>query len=359
MVNGVRRPAALAQFLARNGSQLLLNGKPHRFVGINAYQAATVFSTNVGCGTEVRDLASLFGVLPRGSVVRFWAFQAQGFNKNTRQIDFAPIDRVVREAEKYGIKLVMTLGEQAGVCDDGKWHDKAWYQGGYRKVYNDDGRGQNVVSYISWVRMVVKRYRNSPTVGMWELINEPEAANCPVGRTGRACYGHTVCPDGSAEALREFFDVVGAEVKRIDPHHLLSAGTLGQGECGLWQPFWQLVSASPAIDVTTIHDYDPNGISGAVAQRIQQAAELNKPLVLEEVGTDAGPDGVSCMSHQVRRDTFKAKMDLIFSYEQVAGFLPWQWVEQGGGPGCNLEVTPQDPLMGLLGSYQIPEATRR
>src|SRR4051812_22823351 len=122
-----------------DGASLVLDGKPYRFTGVNAYQIATLWSVNAGCGTQVNDLDAFFAGLRPDSMVRFWAFQQLGYNTRTRSIDFAGIDRVVAAAERAKQRLVFTLGNQSGVCDDEHWRDKAWYGGGYRSPYDDSG----------------------------------------------------------------------------------------------------------------------------------------------------------------------------------------------------------------------------
>ena len=69
---------------------------------------------------------------------------------------------------------------------------------------------------------------------MWEPINEPEASDCAPGLNMDACYPQLRCPDARAAsaALRGFFDVVGREIKRIDPNHLVESGALGGTQCG-------------------------------------------------------------------------------------------------------------------------------
>ena len=42
-----------------------------------------------------------------------------------------------------------------------------------------DANGLNPLSYWSYVQDVVNRYKNSPALGMWEPISEPEASACP------------------------------------------------------------------------------------------------------------------------------------------------------------------------------------
>ena len=73
-------PAAypISQTINASGTHLILNGSVDRFFGVNAYEAATDWGTNAGCGGMLTDseLNGLFASLPPNSLVRIMAFQA-------------------------------------------------------------------------------------------------------------------------------------------------------------------------------------------------------------------------------------------------------------------------------------------
>ncbi|MGH9065691.1 MAG: beta-mannosidase [Acidimicrobiales bacterium] len=335
-------------FVTRSGAQLELDGRPLRLVGVNAYELATLWSVNKGCGGQIDDLGALFASLPPHSVVRFWAYQAQAVDWRAGTIDFGPIDRVVAAAAAHHDELIVTLSDQSGTCDDGHWHDQAWYDGGYKKVWNDDGRGLDHLSFSDWMKLIVNRYKGSPAVGMWELVNEPEASDCAPGFHGSACYGHLACPPGAARSLRSFFDTVGAELERIDQRHLLASGAIGGGQCGMAGPDFSYVNASPAVDVLTYHDYGADGqaMPTPLAEDLAAARALHKPLVDEEVGIAGSGTGGTCDSLAGRAGQLRAKADAAFR-AGAAGFLPWDWVGNGAG-GCQYDVLPGDPALGML-----------
>ena len=333
--------------VAELGGQLLLGGRPHFFTGINAYNATTDWSVNYGCGSMIDNLDTLFGALPRHSLVRTWAFQALGFNnRTTHRIDFTAIDRVVAAAKAHHDFLILTLSDQAGTCDDWHFHDAAWYDGGYRRSYNDDGRGlATSMSYLEWVKTVVRRYRTNRTVAIYEPVNEPEASNCLSGLHGGHCYGHNTCPARATHVLREFFDTVGGVVKRIDPRALVSTGTLGGTQWGVAGAGFRRINASPDVDVTTLHDYGyPTiGATGGLLERSAQATALDKVFLVEEAGIDASLSGAGCATLPARARLFQAK-------EQAArrvgadGYLPWMF---GLAPStsCSPGIAPGDPLL--------------
>ena len=333
--------------VAEVGGGLLLNGRPHFFTGINAYNATTDWSVNYGCGSMIDDLDTLFGALPAHSLVRTWAFQALGFNnRTTHKIDFTAIDRVVAAAKAHHDFLVLTLSDQAGTCDDWHFHDSAWYAGGYRRSYNDDGRGLAMsMSYLHWVKTVVRRYGASRTVAIYEPVNEPEASNCQAGLHGGHCYGHNPCPSRATRVLREFFDSVGGVIKRLDPRALVSTGTLGGTQCGVAGDGFRRINASPDVDITTLHDYGYPRIAatGGLLERSAQATALDKVFLVEETGIDASISGAGCMTLPVRATAFAAKERAARRVE-ADGYLPWMF---GLAPSssCSSGIAPGDPVL--------------
>ena len=96
-----------------------------------------------------------------------------------------------------------------------------------------DANGLNPLSYWSYVQDVVNRYKNSPALGMWEPISEPEASTCPPQFQPSNCGGHQICPDEATaeQAMLHFFNVVGVEIHTLDPDHLVESGMIGNGQC--------------------------------------------------------------------------------------------------------------------------------
>jgi mannan endo-1,4-beta-mannosidase len=336
-------------FVTRVGGTLYFNGQPYKFTGVNAYELATKWGTNRGCGGQLSDaqLDAFFASLRPNSMVRFWVFQSQAINKNTKQLDFFPIDRVVQAAQRNNQRLIMTIGNHWKDCDTfNKTED--WYKTGYRQVYNSDGL--NPLSYWDYIRQLVPRYANSTTLGMWELMNEPET---PAAGGGCSSTAHTT--------LRQFFDAVGSEVKRLDPNHLVSSGVIGSGQCGASGANYQYVHESQGIDVASYHDYGrddspmPGDQFNGLQRRINQAKTLNKPIFIGEAGIRAQNNLSGCISFSQRRDKMKAKMDAQFA-AGVAGFLPWNWEPRNNG-SCGYAFTTSDPLLTLLHDYPLPAAS--
>jgi mannan endo-1,4-beta-mannosidase len=345
--------------LTASGQNLEVGGVPKKLSGVNAYEIATAWGTNAGCGgmESAGQIASLFASLAPNSIVRFWAFQGDlATNVNTHQIDWAPIDQVFYLAAQYHVYLIPVITDQGGTCDGQHWQDPSWYAGGYKDVFDDAANsadsGLTPLSYWTYLQDIVARYGNSPALGMWEPVSEAEASTCPTGDEPLRCSGHQTCPDeGTAAAdLSAFFTAVGGEIHSLDPGRLIEEGLLGGGQCGTAGQDFQKVGASPGIDVLSVHDYyGPTALGGdrwnGLADRFAQAAALDKPIVAGEVGIIAG-NGPGCESLAERASDMAAKMKTQFATGSSA-FLVWDWT--GDPPGrCSYNTGPGDPLMGLL-----------
>jgi mannan endo-1,4-beta-mannosidase len=342
-----------------SGQSLEIDGIPTKFTGVNAYELATDWGTNHGCGgmETPAQMASLFASLAPDSIVRFWAFQGDlATNASTHEIDWAPIDQVFYLAAARHVYLIPAITDQGGTCDGDHWQDPSWYTGGYKDVYNSatdaDGTGDTPISYWDYMQELVDRYKNSPALGMWEPISEAEASSCPAAYQPLNCSGHQVCPDESVAAsdLTSFFTSVGGEIHALDPTHLVESGLLGGGQCGTSGADYQAVAASPGIDVLSVHDYYGSAPLGGdqwngLAVRFAQAAALGKPIITGEAGIEAGT-GPSCESFTRRASDMQAKAQAQFAAGSSA-FLVWNWVLDPLGT-CSYNTGPGDPLMATL-----------
>ena len=349
-------PVSTPGVIQASGTHLTLNGSVYRFTGVNAYEAATLWGTNAGCGGELSDtqLNQLFASLPPNSLVRFWAFQgSMATDVTTHQLNWGPLDRVFAAAAAHGQRLVVAVTDQGGTCDGGHWQDPAWYQGGFMNVYNDpsttDGRGLTPLSYWTYLQDIVARYRTSPALGMWEPVSEAEASTCPPQFEPTNCSGHQTCVNETvaAAALRHFFDVVGGEIHALDPKHLVESGLLAGSQCSSQGQDYLYVSASPGIDVLSYHDYYGLPAVGGdylygIAVRLAQAAALHKPIIGGEVGVQAG-NGPGCTSTSTRNAVIAAKAQAQEALGS-SGILTWNWVPTTTYP-CTYDVTPTDPVV--------------
>lgn len=342
--------------VAAVGTRLLLDGTAHVYTGVNAYELGTWWDVNPGCGSQVDNLDTLFSALPPHSLVRFWAFQSLAVNKHTRSWDFTALDRVFKAAAAHSDYLIATLSDQAGTCDGDYWHDDAWYKGGYKSLHESDGQGRNITSFSGWVNKVVPRYRDNAGLGMWELVNEPEASNCASGYVGSQCFGHNPCPADASSSLRSFFDTMGGRLHSLDPRHLVASGLIGKGQCGSAGSSYKYVSASKGVDVLTYHDYGDDvqpPLPSALSTDLTAAKALGKPLFTEEAGMNGAPADVTGCAHSLAGRATQVTSDITAQVAAgVAGYLAWDWTPAANS-GCSLDIGPSDPLLAALGTLSF------
>ncbi len=357
----VATPATANATIGVSNGHLILEGQPYRFTGVDAYELATDWGADSGCGGMETDaqLDDLFSSLAPNSLVRIWAFQgSMATDVHTHALDWAPLDRVFAAAAAYHQRLIVALTDQGGTCDGDVWQGPSWYEGGFMDVFDTtattDGQGLTPLSYWDYLQAIVNRYKSSPALGMWEPVSEPEASTCTGNYEPQTCWGHNVCVNETvaAQALRHFFDVVGGEIHLLDPTHLVESGTIGGGQCGTAGIDYQYVSASPGIDVLSYHDYYAGTPMGGdqwngLAVRFAQAAALDKPIIGGEVGEQAGP-GSGCLGLAQRATDFSAKLRTQMQAGS-AGLLAWDWLPSPSST-CTTDTYPGDPLMKIVDS---------
>jgi uncharacterized repeat protein (TIGR01451 family) len=336
-------PSALAAtatgFVTRNGTHLLLDGKPFDFTGLNIYNA----NSDGWCGAQMNSGPRLDDALTAiGSgkeVIRSWFFQPLAINKDTRQRDWSAFDHTLQVADAHGMQVIATLTDQWGECGTdvaGNGYKTAdWYANGYTQV-----QPGMLESYRDWVADVVARYKDDPRIAFWQLINEAEVTPCPPGDLQ------------PYQTLHDWAADVSGLVKSIDSNHLVSLGTIGSGQCGADGPRYEDLHAIPTIDMCEYHDYgSPNvGIPGdqynGLQVRIDQCNDLNKPIFVGEAGIIPNDVGGTL---QARADAFRTKIEAQFA-AGVRGFLAWAWSPQVPPVSTldNYDIGPGDPALDAL-----------
>jgi hypothetical protein len=303
-----------AGFVYRDGRYLMLDGQRYRFVGFNSF-GITGCATGTPWGQEQLD--GLFGSLPPGSMTRTWAFAGYGVQR---------LEPVVARAEANGQKLILSLANAGADCGE-SLKDFTWYQSGYRDAY------------LTWVRMVVARFKDSPAIGMWEIMNEP---------------GNQSTVDTAT--MKDFLDTAAATIKGIDPYHLVSTGAMAEYTPGTTD--FALVHSGPNIDVGSLHEYDQDHsdqiISRHLAPTLTPLYKLGKPFVIGESGILAGPGCPISLSQ--RADMLKREFDGYF-LSGVAGVLVWTYSPNPRTDStCMYQVRAPDPdpTIAMVRGYTMP-----
>ncbi|KAI0715206.1 glycoside hydrolase [Earliella scabrosa] len=341
-------------FVTTNGRNFELNGRPFAFVGANSYWLPLL--------TSQADVDRTFKSMKKAGikVLRTWGWNAingtelegaldssltyyQVWNGTEYVLNDGPqglqrLDRVISTAGKYGIKIILAFTNNwfgsdlyvNWIAGAGQPHD----------VFFTDRR--IIAAYQSYVKTIVERYRDSPTIFAWELMNEARCLSdtLPAGPS---------CVPGS-NTLGTWYSEQSDFVRSLDSNHMITTG--GEGHFFWKHPrkYWfnhSLVSdynyngqagedfdhdmRLPNIDFGTYHIYpqswcDFPGSNWIVEdwglewinQHVYAANKAGKPVVLEEFGVSGLQNKTDIYPKWVQR-----------ALETRHGIMPWQWGQLG------------------------------
>lgn len=347
-----------AQWVTRSGTQLRLGSSPFRFVGFNFYEAAATARYQCAPWPRYSD-AQLDEALGQmhdeagATVLRFWAYQTY----TAAGTDWTGVDRVIAAARRHHMRVIPVLEDGPGNCTDGQRRlAKSYVDGGtyYLTGYRTPFRGA-ALSYRDYVARVVAHYRDEPTILGWMMMNEAET------RTR---------DDAGRSAVVGFATDIGALIKSIDPRHLVTVGTQGNGAPGVSGTDFLSVYQVPSVDFAEVHDWasygsdtDPlpgsadghtlpaaaspacSGMTGTkIACSFSYALHvLHKPIIVGEAGI-AAADGPSLTR---RSNELTAKMRADFGVG-AAGYLVWQWNHVLDSEHYDVLPGTGDPLLAAM-----------
>ncbi len=237
-----------------SGQDILIDGKPIHFQGLNIYDLAEVAERDP---EELRQALKTIA-WSGATVVRFWAFSHQKPEV---------IARILDESKALGLPLtfIPVLGNH--------WqHDKpepvvkdaAWYRTGYQEKYRPH------------VERTVTELADRPEILMWELMNEPEC--------------------GDFAALHAFAKDVSELIRAKSPH-LIALGTLADTRPGLDKGGFKRLHELATVDIVSFHDYPEWGptpeaqarqkvaVDQSMANALTVGRQLNKPVLIGETGS--------------------------------------------------------------------------
>lgn len=384
-------------FVRRSGTQLLLNGQPYRFSGVNIYNA----NSDDWCGYQYTDaeLGAAFESIGSNGVVRAWFFQSQAASKSAGAThlwsgtrDWTRFDRTLAIAQQKGLRVIVTLTNQWDECGDGQtatYKSDAWYRSGYTvpdplesaatcplpadRTEPCLAHGYDYwVSYSRWVQEVVGRYANRPEILAWQLINEGEAKT---GRNGICPVDDPLTPlvnESAMAAMKAWASDVSTLIHNLDSNHLVSLGTIGTGQCGAeWKSStlreYGVLHDLPFIDLCEVHDdvnptsLVPGNAFNGLTQAVARCNELQKPVFVGEIGIHPADTGGT---NQGRADQLQAKI-VAESAAGVVSHLAWVYNQRfpcfllsGAAVGTNnpanfYDIGPADPALAILGGPAV------
>ena len=356
-------------FVTADGRGFVADGKPLTVVGYNVYDAAATDSFSCRPASRLDDAGvdATFAELAGQGVtaVRFWAYQTY----TVAGRDWSGMDRVIAAAKAHEMRVLPVLEDGPGDCstgEDGVSLDRVdgdtWYTGGYKRPL-----GNATMSFREYAPLVAEHYRDEPTILGWTLVNEAETSQ-------RDAQGRSVLV-GFAKDMSE-------RVRAVDPNHLVTLGTQANGAPGASGPDFRDVYSLPGMGFAEVHDWPRDGrdptqampgavpdgtragtlpspgsarcrsLAAPVACSFAEAQQLDKPLLVGEVGITATDDE----QRERRAEVFTGKMTAAYA-DGAAGYLLWHW-SSAQTDGYDVVPGTDDPLVGVVGRVAAEQADR-
>ena len=277
---------------------VLLDGKPYRGIGVNYFSC---FLRTLKDGKDTSYDAGFATLAEKGipfarfCATAFWPRDMKLYVED-REEYFRRLDGVVHSAQKHGIGLIPSLfwyyacvpdlvGEPMDQWANRQSKTQAWMR--------------------NYVREVVTRYRDNPTIWAWELGNEFSLrANLPNAKDHRPKVHHSLgTPDTRSARDDLTYDMVGkafsafaTAVRSHDPQRLIFTGdsfprlsAWHQEQQNSWahdnmeQFAEMLTKANPdPISGISLHAYEDDDQRFDEAMAV--ARKLNKPIFIGEFG---------------------------------------------------------------------------
>jgi len=282
-------PPALARtnFVYTSGREFHLNGARFRHVGVNV--APILYMTWDQQADAVRQLAAA-GV----KQIRLFApNNAYGGSAATNlQLIGDRLQRLVDYGYyNHGIRFTVALAhgydapsggwergcrgyDAGGNCLPGQHivkGDEGFYSvdWGGMKVINADWIWWGYASnYRPFARGLAARFKDHPGIFAWDIANEVK----------------NPLPDTTnLQKLVEFYKFMAADLKSVDPDHLVTTGLAGTSWALLPSNMADDLYRHPSINYITIHPYNNNPNDGVYAD-FSVGQRVNKPVVVEEIG---------------------------------------------------------------------------
>ncbi|KAJ7254015.1 glycoside hydrolase [Mycena haematopus] len=240
-------------FVTTRGAEFELDGSPFAFVGANSYWLPLLTST--------QDVEITFQQMHNAGVkvLRTWGFNAinaselagalqsdltyyQVWNNSDWTLNDGPqglqrLDNVLSLALKYDIRVILAFTNNwVGYGGLELYIDHIMPGASTHDVFYTDPK--MIASYQRYVKTIVNRYKSSPAILAWEMMNEARClGDLP---SSPAC-------SAAAGTLPTWYKDQSDFIRSLDPYHLITTG--GEGHF-----YWK----NPAFS----SDYNFNGQAG-------------------------------------------------------------------------------------------------
>ena len=365
------KPAEHSFIKVNADGQFVRDGKPYYFVGTNFWYGAILGSEGEGGNRERlhKELDFLKSIGINNLRVLVGADGENGIKTRVEpSLQVAPgvyndtilagLDYFMNELRERDMTAVLYLNNS--------WE----WSGGYSVYLQWSGHGDAVVpavdgwpAYMEYVKQfpqsdsakalfanhvnyIVSRtnrynqikYVDDPTIMSWQIGNEPRAFS-----------------DENKEPFARWMADVAAQIKSLDPNHMVSSGSEGSWGCEMDMNLFEKIHADPNINYLNIHIW-PYNWSWVKADSLKEllprakentkkyiddhmviARKYSKPIVLEEFGFPRDGFSFSKEAPTTARDEYyRYVFDLIRQDRESGGLFAgcnfWAW---GGYAGQN------------------------
>ena len=365
------KPAEHSFIKVNADGQFVRDGKPYYFVGTNFWYGAILGSEGEGGNRERlhKELDFLKSIGINNLRVLVGADGENGIKTRVEpSLQVAPgvyndtilagLDYFMNELRERDMTAVLYLNNS--------WE----WSGGYSVYLQWSGHGDAVVpavdgwpAYMEYVKpfpqsdsakalfanhvnYIVSRtnrynqikYVDDPTIMSWQIGNEPRAFS-----------------DENKEPFARWMADVAAQIKSLDPNHMVSSGSEGSWGCEMDMNLFEKIHADPNINYLNIHIW-PYNWSWVKADSLKEllprakentkkyiddhmviARKYSKPIVLEEFGFPRDGFSFSKEAPTTARDEYyRYVFDLIRQDRESGGLFAgcnfWAW---GGFAGQN------------------------
>jgi len=365
------KPAEHSFIKVNADGQFVRDGKPYYFVGTNFWYGAILGSEGEGGNRERlhKELDFLKSIGINNLRVLVGADGENGIKTRVEpSLQVAPgvyndtilagLDYFMNELRERDMTAVLYLNNS--------WE----WSGGYSVYLQWSGHGDAVVpavdgwpAYMEYVKQfpqsdsakalfanhvnyIVSRtnrynqikYVDDPTIMSWQIGNEPRAFS-----------------DENKEPFARWMADVAAQIKSLDPNHMVSSGSEGSWGCEMDMSLFEKIHADPNINYLNIHIW-PYNWSWVKADSLKEllprakentkkyiddhmviARKYSKPIVLEEFGFPRDGFSFSKEAPTTARDEYyRYVFDLIRQDRESGGLFAgcnfWAW---GGFAGQN------------------------
>ena len=365
------KPAEHSFIKVNADGQFVRDGKPYYFVGTNFWYGAILGSEGEGGNRERlhKELDFLKSIGINNLRVLVGADGENGIKTRVEpSLQVAPgvyndtilagLDYFMNELRERDMTAVLYLNNS--------WE----WSGGYSVYLQWSGHGDAVVpavdgwpAYMEYVKQfpqsdsakalfanhvnyIVSRtnrynqikYVDDPTIMSWQIGNEPRTFS-----------------DENKEPFARWMADVAAQIKSLDPNHMVSSGSEGSWGCEMDMNLFEKIHADPNINYLNIHIW-PYNWSWVKADSLKEllprakentkkyiddhmviARKYSKPIVLEEFGFPRDGFSFSKEAPTTARDEYyRYVFDLIRQDRESGGLFAgcnfWAW---GGFAGQN------------------------